>query len=618
MKNTEHSSGKRRDTSKTEVSKHKRALTESRVPLDNRVQKSEKSVDDSIDRTRKHMSDQDMIDRKEHEQKLAKVITEAKEYIKQKDLEHAREISRLKEEIESLTLQAEEASSEDLTQKAIFDIASLSTQERVELAKIQGYLERQKDIEVAKFREDNELDKKLEISLLQEETEREKIDALSKLKEEAEKDKNVAISKIREEAEKDKNAAISKIREEAEKDKNAAISKIREEAEEEKRAAISMVKGEAEKRINSKFSKLREEKEKEKTAELVKLKKEFEREKKVELEKLKEDAQKGFLDEISKTEKTISEYREALAEIEYKYERLKIKNEQLLHIYSDKIIKWELEKGDAEGIIQRPKKELEPRERPEISSERKVEQGISSERKIGQGTSAERKVEQGTSSERKVEQEISSERKVEQGTLSEHKKAQEISSRSKGERERSAEHTEEPKFSSKFVGERKVLSEKKTEINTLESERREPTAVTSTAEKVGQKPKNLFFDLVSTLILVSANLLFIFVVYPNITAWIDYVGLNNLTLLIRILLTMLGAMVSLFCYAKTREFSAKRAAKNPLKKRKKQSHSIKFLIGTVAVGVALLGVFLFSSIFLFFLIGTALIILASLLVPDYS
>ena len=506
MKNSEHSSGKRRDTSKTEVSKHKRPQAESRVPSDNRGQKSEKSVDDSIERTRKHMPDQDMIDRKEHEQKLAKVITEAKEYIKQKEMEHKREISRLKEEIESLTLQADETSREDLTQKAIFDIASLSAQEKVELAKIQGYLERQKEIEVAKFREDTELDKKLEISLLQEEAEKEKIDALSKLKEEAEKDKN------------------------------AAISKIREEAEEEKRAAISKIKEEAEKRINAKFSEKKEDKERK--VELVKLKKELEREKKIELEKLKEEAQKDILDTISKTEKKIAEYQEALAEIEYKYERLKIKNEQLLHIYSDKIIKRELEKGDAEGIIQRPKKEFEPKERQEIPS--------------------------------------------------------------------------------KIVGERKVLSEKKTEINTLESELRNPKTVTSTVEKVVQKPKNFFFDLISTLILVSANLLFIFVVYPNITAWIDSVGLNNLTLLIRILLTMLGAMVSLFCYAKTREFSAKRALQNPQKRRKRPGHSIKFLIGTVAVGVALLGVFLFSSIFLFFLIGTALIILAALLVPDYS
>jgi len=462
LKSTEQSTVNRKETSRADVSKQRAPVAEPLVPPDIRAHKSEKNTEHHTTRTRNQNRHQDINDKKEYEQQLAKVISDAKEYIIQKDKEHAEEVLRLKREIEALTRENQRNNKDELTQQAIFDSTLLGAQEKVELAKIQGYLERQKEIEIAKLREETELNRKLEISLL------------------------------REEAEAEKNEAILKIKEEAEKEKNAAISRIKEETE---------------KRISSKFPNIGEEKEKERKAELAKLKAEFEKEKKIELAKLREEAQKNILTDSPKTGKTIAEYEKTLAETEQKYEHLKIKNEQLLNILSDKIIKSE-------------------------------EQGISST----------------TVDERK--------------SPSEHK------------------------------GDQKVMPKKR-------------------VADVAQKQSKLSSDLISTLILLAANLIFIFIIYPNITAWIDYVGLNDLTVLIRILITLLGAMISLFCFAKTRELS-RRKIKNKSSQNKRKGNSIRFLVGIVMIGVALLGVFLFTSIFLFFLIGTALIILAALLVPDYT
>jgi hypothetical protein len=134
-------------------------------------------------------------------------------------------------------------------------------------------------------------------------------------------------------------------------------------------------------------------------------------------------------------------------------------------------------------------------------------------------------------------------------------------------------------------------------------------------EKTEQKPKFTLAGFIGTIILITGNILFIFVIYPNIANWVDSVGLNDLSITIRILIITFGIMISLFSFVKAKEFSSKRAYH--IQKRK-DGHSIKFLLGIIVIGLVLLIVFLFSSNFLFFIVGTILIILAGLLVVNHG
>ena len=128
-----------------------------------------------------------------------------------------------------------------------------------------------------------------------------------------------------------------------------------------------------------------------------------------------------------------------------------------------------------------------------------------------------------------------------------------------------------------------------------------------------KKPKATLFDIVSSILLIGANLLFIFVIFPNMTAsnWIEYIGLNDLPFTVRILITLFGVMMSLFCFVKARAASSR--MRNTGKKKRK-GHSMNFLMGVIVIGVVFLVIFLLGSDFLFFITGTILIILAGLLV----
>jgi len=139
-------------------------------------------------------------------------------------------------------------------------------------------------------------------------------------------------------------------------------------------------------------------------------------------------------------------------------------------------------------------------------------------------------------------------------------------------------------------------------------------------EEVKEKSKTILFDIISTFLIVGVNFLFVFVVYPNIAYWVDIAGLNDLSLFIRILITMLGIIVSLFYIIKAKKNTSKKAYSQ---KKKRGIRSLNLLFVIIVVGAALLFIFLFSSNFLFFIVGTLLIVLAGLIAvinyenPDY-
>ena len=121
------------------------------------------------------------------------------------------------------------------------------------------------------------------------------------------------------------------------------------------------------------------------------------------------------------------------------------------------------------------------------------------------------------------------------------------------------------------------------------------------------------FEIITTLFITGANLFFIFVIFPNFTAsnWLEDVGLNDLSFLVRILLTLFGIMISLFCFVKAREATSKRRS---TRKTKDKGHSLSFLLGVIVIGSIFLAIFLVGSNFLFFICGILLILLAGLLV----
>ena len=152
-----------------------------------------------------------------------------------------------------------------------------------------------------------------------------------------------------------------------------------------------------------------------------------------------------------------------------------------------------------------------------------------------------------------------------------------------------------------------LLSQEKKEL------KRKLDQLSAASSETIEKPKTTPFDIISTLLLAGANLLFIFVIFPNFAAsnWIETIGLNDLSLTVRVLITVFGIMISLFCFVKAKSVSSRR--KNTGKKKRK-GHSLNFLLGVIMVGSVFLAIFLFSSNFLFFLAGTLLITLSGLLV----
>ena len=160
-----------------------------------------------------------------------------------------------------------------------------------------------------------------------------------------------------------------------------------------------------------------------------------------------------------------------------------------------------------------------------------------------------------------------------------------------------------------------IIDQLTLEKKKLRLELEESKKITSSTEKVKQKSKATLFDIISTFLIIGANFLFVFVIYPNIANWIKAAGLNDLPLMIRILITLLGFIIGSFCIVRAR----KSTLEEGFSRQKKRGSQIPYLLfGLLLVGAVLLFVFLFSSNFLFFIIGTLLMVLAGLLaVIDY-
>jgi len=168
------------------------------------------------------------------------------------------------------------------------------------------------------------------------------------------------------------------------------------------------------------------------------------------------------------------------------------------------------------------------------------------------------------------------------------------------------------KLESELGKNKQMIQQLTSEKKKLRRELENVKTIASTTEESKPKPKATLFDIISTILLIGANLLFIFVIYPNVPVsdWIESVGLNDLSFVVRILLTMFGVMISLFYFVKAREASSRRRTS---KQKKKEGHGLNFLLGVIVIGVVLLAIFLLSSDFLFFMTGTLLILLAGLL-----
>ena len=536
-----------------------------KVQLEDLEQKSEKIIDNVITKTQKHMQGEIKKYKKNHDQKVAKIISDAKEYFKQKNLESESEITKLKKEIEILTLKAEEINK----------------------------------------------DKDLEISKLKEEAEKDKVAALSKLKEEAEKDKIVALSKLKEEAKKDKIVALSKLKEEAKKDKIAAISKLKEEAHPE----IEKVLLENKKVLSETEQKYKSLKEQNEQMVLIY----DERVATLESEKEKSD------DLIRRLKKNLE-----LKEREISQDRS----------LEEKISALEAEKEKSDNLIRRLKKNLELKER-EISHERSLEEKIIQfKQKLEEQDSlllrklenrlppppSEAKEDTLMQMPRLEKPKDSPEIEIKNQHFSESSLPKETPKMPSPAKEKvipkqvaieiqDVLHKERKKYE-KLEGElnknKQMIQQLIAEKKTLRRELEESKTIASPPEKFKPKPRVSLFDIISTILLIGANLLFIFVIYPNVAVsdWIESVGLNELSFIVRILLTLFGIMISLFCFVKAREASSK---KGTSKQGKKEDHRFNFLMGVIVIGVVLLVIFLLSSNFLFFMTGTLLTLLAGLL-----
>ena len=131
----------------------------------------------------------------------------------------------------------------------------------------------------------------------------------------------------------------------------------------------------------------------------------------------------------------------------------------------------------------------------------------------------------------------------------------------------------------------------------------------SSTNKVKEKSKTTLFDIISSFLLIGANFLFVFVIYPNIANWIETAGLNGLPLSIRILVTGMGTIIGIFCIVKARKPNLRRDSPDH---RKREVRNLYLLLGAILVGTVLLLLFLFRSNFFFFMVGLLLIVVTGL------
>lgn len=289
--------------------------------------------------------------------------------------------------------------------------------------------------------------------------------------------------------------------------------------------------------------------------------------------KLKEEDTETLLEPKYEIERVLLEDQKALSELEEKYKRLESKSNQLLLVYNTQVKKWKGEKKQYKKIIQTLQQELELKELE--LKELELKEQDRSKRELREGKRKEREVK---------EQELSDEH-----VRKEQKNSREITS-----------ENPQPSPESSLKKETFII----------------PEQYIKNPAGVKEKSKTTLIDIISTFLIVGANFFFVFVIYPNIANWVDTAGLNDLSLIIRILITLLGVLISLLCILKARK-TPLRGDRSPQKR--KGTHNLNLLLVIIVVGAALLFVFLFSSNFLFFIVGALLIILAGLIaVIDYG
>ena len=273
-----------------------------------------------------------------------------------------------------------------------------------------------------------------------------------------------------------------------------------------------------------------------------------------------------------KIEKIISEKQQALLTTNKRYERLKNQNSQLILSLNEKV-KF-LEKKLAQ--------EEERSKEITLSLNEKIESAVN--KKLDQEEKRSKRITPPENDDVDVEQTINQEKKIYKRLENEVNKLQQT-----------VKH---------LSLEKKDLSHKLDQI-------KKPSIL---EEEKQQEPKTPFTEIIKAIVLIAANLFFIFVIYPNIADWVEGIGLNHLSVTIRTLMTAFVIMISLFCFVKAREASQK---KKSLQQKERKGNSMMYLLGIITIGTLLLLVFLIHSLFLFFLIGTVLIVLAGLLLTSH-
>ena len=518
-----------------------------KVQMEGLQQKSEAAIDDVIRKAKKHLSNEVAILKKTHEIKITKILSESKAYVKQNTIDKEKEINRLKKEIESFALESERIGKE-------------------------------KDLEISKLKEEwarreeeiiLEANKKEEQILLEASKIEERIKGESAKKEEQ------IILEAKERVEK-----IIEEKQQVLLMANQRYERLKKQSQQPNTTGKEKEINRLKKEIES-FALESERAKKEKELEIAKLKEEWaRREEEVILEARKREEQ--ILQETNKRVERIK--REAVKK-EEQLKREAVKKEEQLK--REAIEKEEQLKREAiekeEQII------LEVKEKVERIIEEKQQALLMANQRYEQ---LKRQGQQLTPfHEEKVEPEV------------------------KKFPPQKGDHIEEKTPSRKAeVDVQKTIHQEKKKYKRLESEvdklNQMVHQLSSEKEVEDQKPNTYFSELISTIILIAANLVFIFIIYPNIANWIEEIGLNHLSVTIRVLMTVFVIMISLFCFVKAREASQK---KEPPNQKKNQSHSIKYLLGIITIGTILLVVFLINSVFLFFLVGSVLIILSGLL-----
>ena len=400
----------------------------------------------------------------------------------------------------------------------------------------------------------------------------------------------------------------------ASKDMNIIVLKVQlESVEQESKNAIDHVIAKTQKHMANEIEKYKKDHEK-KVAKIISDAKEIFKKKSIENENKILQLRKEMESSTSKAEEVKREKNLEISKQKKEYE-------QLLLTLNEQIKTLESESEESQKVIRQLKTELELKEQEIPVTQNLEEKVIQFKRLLQEQESAflhklDQKVPSSLaiaeSEEISKAQPVTKEKETSQQGMvdiqeilrKERARIQEI------ERGKLKELEREAKKKKKIIDQ--LMIEKK-ELR-RELKQTKATAVSNQEEEHKQPKKGVtLLDIFGTILLIGANLIFLFVIYPNLVVsnWIESIGLNDLSFTVRILITLFGIIISLFYFVRARKASRRNESTG---NKSKEGQSLTFPLGIIVMGVILLMIFLFQSYFIFFLFGTILIALAGLLI----